>query len=437
MRGGRKWAVRTLLVASSAMAEIQPLHAVHYDSHTAGALENLVAPPYDVIDDVMRRELVGKSPFNIVEVDLPLPGEGEDPYAHAEHIFEAWLQQGVMVKEREPSIWVMRQQFRLGGETMNRTGFFARVRVEDYGQGRIRPHERTHPGPKEDRLRLTRATRANLSPIFSLFHDPGDEAWSVLEPITEGEPFATVVDADGIADRVWRCTDPEQIERLQAALVERELLIADGHHRYETARVYAEEIGGDGDHNYVLQFLCSMEDPGMVILPTHRLLTDLKDSDKQEALAGTLRELFDIERVELDDIEPPAGELPAFGYIDAHFKQPFRLTLKDPKTLEQAMADKPDACRRLDTAALESVILRGPVGLSEDDISHLNGLAYSKDLEDALAAVNDGRADAAFIMRGTPIDQVREVAAAGETMPPKSTFFYPKIPTGLLVNPLE
>ena len=127
----------------------------------------------------------------------------------------------------------------------------------------------------------------------------------------------------------------------------------------------------------------------------------------------------------------------AFGYIDAHFKQPYRLTLKDPKSLEAALPDKPDAYRRLDTAALEALILRGPAGLSEDDISHLNGLAYSKDTADALAAVNDGRADAAFIMHGTPIDQVREVANAGETMPPKSTFFYPKIPTGLLVNPLE
>jgi uncharacterized protein (DUF1015 family) len=419
------------------MAEIQPLHAVHYDTRTAGALENLVAPPYDVIDDEMRRELVAKSPFNIVEVDLPVPEAGEDPYAHAEHIFEAWLQQGVMVKEREPSLWVMRQQFRLGGQTLNRTGFFARVRVDDYGQGRIRPHERTHPGPKEDRLRLTRATRANLSPIFSLFHDPGDAAQSVLEPITDGDPFFTVVDADGIADRVWRVTDPEPIAHLQAALAERELLIADGHHRYETARVYAQEIGGEGDHNYVLQFLCSMEDPGMVILPTHRLLTNLKDSERQEALANTLREHFDIEQVALDQIEPPAGELPAFGYIDAHFKQPFRLTLKDPKSLAQAMPDKPDAYRRLDSAVLESLILHGPVGLAEDDISHLNGLAYSKDTEQALAAINNGQADAAFIMRGTPIDQVRAVAEAGETMPPKSTFFYPKIPTGLLINPLE
>jgi uncharacterized protein (DUF1015 family) len=419
------------------MAEIQPLHALHYDSRTAGALENLVAPPYDVIDELMRRELVGKSPFNIVEVDLPTPQEGEDPYAHAEHLFEAWLQQGVLLKEREPSIWVMRQQFRAAGQTLNRTGFFARVRIEDYGPGRIRPHERTHPGAKEDRLRLTRATRANLSPIFSLYDDPGDGTWSVLAPITESEPYATVVDADGIADRLWRTTDPDIISDLQAALADRELLIADGHHRYETARVYAQDIGGEGDHNYVLQFLCSMEDPGLVILPTHRLLTDLKTSDKHEGIANVLREHFEIEKVELEDIEPPAGELPAFGYIDAHFKQAFRLTLRDPKSLDQAMSDKPDAYRRLDTAVLEALILRGPAGLSEDDISHLNGLAYSNDIEDALEAVTDGRADAAFILRGTPIDQVRQVAAAGETMPPKSTFFYPKVPTGLLLNPLE
>jgi uncharacterized protein (DUF1015 family) len=420
------------------MARIEPLHAVRYEPRTAGALENLVAPPYDVIDERIRGELTAKSPFNIVNIDLPVSENGGgDPYQHATNLYEAWLQQGVLVKERELSIWVMRQQFRVAGQTVNRTGFFARVRVEDYGRGRIRPHERTHPGPKEDRLRLTRATRANLSPIFSLFHDPGDAAWSILEPVTEQEPFWTVVDADGIADRVWRVSDPDTISRLQDALAEAELLIADGHHRYETARVYADEIGGEGDHRYVLMFLCSMEDPGMIILPTHRLLTDLKDSAKQEALAAVLRSAFDIEEVEADALEPPAGEVPAFGYIDSHFKKPFRLTLKDRDAADQAMAGKPDAYKRLDTAVLESLILEGPAGLSEDDISHLNGLAYSKDREDALERIESGEADAAFILRGTPIGHVREVAEAGETMPPKSTFFYPKIPTGLLINPLE
>ena len=164
----------------------------------------------------------------------------------------------------------------------------------------------------------------------------------------------------------------------------------------------------------------------MVIFPTHRLLTDLKDPASRRRLRHAPRALRH-RGGRRSTIEPPAGDLPAFGYIDAHFKKPFRLTLKD-RDRDQALPDKPDAYRRLDTAALEALILRGPLGLSEDDISHLNGLAYSKDTADALAAVNDGRADAAFIMRGTPIDQVREVAAAGETMPPKSTFFYPEDP---------
>src|SRR5215208_2322974 len=414
------------------MADVQPLTTLRYDPAVAGPLGDLIAPPYDVIDDHMRAGLAAQSPYNVVELDLP------ESYEGAARTLEEWRQKGVLVQEDEPAMWVLRQDYTApDGSARTRTGFFARVRVEDYGAGRIRPHERTHPGPKEDRLMLTRATRANLSPIFSLFPDSSGGARETLGQVTSEEPFAEVTDDEGTNNALWRVADPDRIAALQGALADAELLIADGHHRYETARVYADEIGGEGDHNYVLQFLCSMEDPGIVILPTHRLLTDLKTSEKHEAIANTLREHFDIEEVAIEDIEPPAGELPAFGYIDAHFKKPFRLTLKDPKSLEQAMPDKPDASRRLDTAALEALIIRGPAVLSEDDISHLNGLAYSKDTSDALAAIEDGRADAAFIMRGTPIDQVREVAAAGETMPPKSTFFYPKIPTGLLVNPLE
>src|SRR5205823_6708054 len=153
--------------------------------------------------------------------------------------YEAWLEQGVLVKEREPSVWVMRQSFEIAGRKLQRTGFFARVRVEEYGRGRIRPHERTPPGPKGDRLRLTRATRANLSPIFSLFPDPEHEAWAVLEAVTEDDPYATVTDDDGTLNRLWRVADPTTMAGVQDVLRDRELLIADGHHRYETARIYA------------------------------------------------------------------------------------------------------------------------------------------------------------------------------------------------------
>src|SRR5215213_2350540 len=209
------------------MAEIQPLRALRYDPRSVGSLDAVAAPPYDVIDDQMRAQLASRSPFNVVEVDLPRADNGGDPYAHAEHLWEGWQQQGIVVRDREPALWVLTQDYTgPDGNTYTRHGFFARVRVADYGPGRIRPHERTQPGPKEDRLNLTRATRANLSPIFSLFPDPEGEAWKALEPVTAEEPFDTVTDADGTVNRLWRVAEPGTIERVQQALGDRELLIA-------------------------------------------------------------------------------------------------------------------------------------------------------------------------------------------------------------------
>jgi uncharacterized protein (DUF1015 family) len=233
--------------------------------------------------------------------------------------------------------------------------------------------------------------------------------------------------------------DPEHIAALQAALADAELLIADGHHRYETARAYADEVGGEGDHRYVLMFLVALDDPGLLVFPTHRLLTGLKDdAEKQIAIRDTARRDFDIE--ELDDprkLEPLAGnERATFGYMDSFFKRPFRFTLKNQSIADAALAGMPEPYRRLDTAVLEAVFLRGALGMSEDDISHLRGLDYSKNLEDAIERVESGAADAGFFMRATPVAQVREVAEAGESMPPKSTYFFPKVPTGLVFNPL-
>src|SRR2546421_10395867 len=222
------------------MADVQPLRALHYDLRSIGSLDAVTAPPYDVIDEAKRAELAARSPFNVVEVDLPVAQGGDDPYLHAQTTFEAWRQQGIVVQDREPALWPATQEYETpDGERRVRHGFLCRVRVEEYGPGRIRPHERTQPGPKEDRLRLTRATRANLSPIFSLFPDPDGEAWSALEPVTVGDPYSTIRDSDGTVNRLWRCSDPDAIARVQSALSDRELLIADGHHRYATARGYA------------------------------------------------------------------------------------------------------------------------------------------------------------------------------------------------------
>ena len=342
-----------------------------------------------------------------------------------------------MVREREPALWAMTQDYTgPDGQSYTRHGFFCRVRVEDYGAGRIRPHERTHPGPKEDRLRLTRATRANLSPIFSLFPDPGDEAWAALEPATGGEPFGTATDADGTVNRLWRVADAETIASVQAALAERELLIADGHHRYETARVYAEEVGGEGEHRYVLMFLCSLSDPGLTVFPTHRLLTGL-DEDKRAALSRGDRARTSTSRRSTRGSCARRRPRASSSATSTARSRPLRLTLKDQSVADAALPGKPEPYRRLDTAVLEAIVLQGALGMTEDDISHKRGLDYSKDFADALDSVQSGRADAAFFMRATPVEQVREVAEAGESMPPKSTYFFPKIPTGLVFNALE
>jgi uncharacterized protein (DUF1015 family) len=416
------------------MADVQPLRTLRYEPSVAGPLEDLIAPPYDVIDDELRAELVRKSPQNVVEIDLP------ESYEAAAQKLADWHQRGVLTQEDEPALWVLRQDYSApDGNTRTRTGFFARVLVEEYGAGRIRPHERTHPGPKEDRLRLTRATRANLSPIFSLYPDAGGAATELLAQVTSEEPFAEATDHEGTRNTLWRIADAERIAAFQAALADAELLIADGHHRYETARTYAEEVGGDGDHRYVLMFLVALDDPGLLVFPTHRMLTGLKDdTDKQLAIRDVARRDFEIEELgDTRELEPPAGnDRVTFGYMDSFFKRPFRFTLKDQSIADEALAGMPEPYRRLDTAVLEALVLRGALRMSEDDISHLRGLDYSKNLDDAIERVESGAADAGFFMRATPIEQVREVAEAGESMPPKSTYFFPKVPTGLVFNPL-
>jgi len=416
------------------MADLQPLLTLRYDPSVVGSLEDVIAPPYDVIDAELRARLAARSPYNVVEIDLP------ESYDGAAATLADWRAKGALLDEEEPAVWALRQDYLApDGERRRRTGVLARVRVEEYGPGRIRPHERTHPGPREDRLKLTRATRTNLSPIFSLFDDADGIAGRALEQIAGGEPFATAADLDGTENTLWRSADEDLVAELQMALADAELLIADGHHRYETARVYAEEIGGEGPHRYVLMLLCSLSDPGLLIFPTHRLLTGLADdSDKQLAIRDTLMRDFEIE--ELPDpsgLEPSeANGRVAFGYMDSFHRKPYRVTLKDQSIADRALDGMPEPYRRLDTAVLEALLLRGALKMSEDDISHLRGLDYSKNLADAIEAVETGRADAGFFMRATPVEQVREVAETGESMPPKSTYFYPKVPTGLVFNPL-
>jgi uncharacterized protein (DUF1015 family) len=417
------------------MAEIQPLKALHYNLNAVPSLAEVTAPPYDVIDPEQRAELLARSPINMVEIDLPQAPAGGDPYEHAAETLEAWTLQGLLVADREPAIWALTQEYSgPDGSRRTRRGFLARVRVTDYGRGLIRPHERTQPGPKEDRLRLTEATRHNLSPILALH--PGS-VWNLIEPHLGGEPWGEVTDPDGTLHRVWRITDRSVHEIVSAELAAAELLIADGHHRYETARAYAEEVGGEGPHRYTLACLVSLEDPGLTIFGTHRMLRDL-DSDAQDRLANGISEHFEVEEVPEEDLDPAGSEgVGVFGYVDVRLRRGFRLRLNGPSIPDRVLSEHSPAYRRLDAAILEELILKRALGLSDDEIAAKRGLGYARDAGEVLRLLDAGDYQAAFLLRPTPVEQVRQVAAEGETMPPKSTYFFPKLLTGIVLNPLS
>jgi uncharacterized protein (DUF1015 family) len=425
------------------MAEVLPLNALHYDLDAVGSLQDVVAPPYDVIDAAARAELLARSPYNAVAIDLPKPygetgpqGEAQgDPYAAAASSIEAWQQAGALVRDTEPAIWAMEQEYTgPDGSSHTRHGILARVRVEDFEAGTILPHERTLPGPKQDRLELMRATRCNLSPIFSLSTiDP----WpTVADEIEADDLFGEATDASGTVTRVWRMPGP--VDDIVALLADAQLLIADGHHRYETAIAYRDEIGGEGPHNYTLMAITGLDDPGLSIFPTHRLLSGFADDpERQRRLGEGLGELFDVTEVEDDRLDPLGEEgVGVFGLYDSHHKRAFRLRLKDTTELDRQLAGQPEAYRRLDAAILETLVLKGVAGLSEDDILAKRGLGYAKSVEDARRLLDEGAYDVAFVLRPIPVDQTREICESDANMPPKSTYFYPKVLTGLVFNPL-
>ena len=275
-----------LLASATAMADVQPLRALHYDPAVVGPLANVVAPPYDVIDAGQRAALIARSPFNVVAIDLPQA----DPATRTRTRPRASCSRPGSCRARscatpQPALWAHTQDYTgPDGGARTRRGFFCRVRIEEYGAGRVRPHERTHPGPKEDRLRLTRATRANVSPIFSLYSDPEQAAWRRSRRPPSGPPWAR-------GHRRRRHRPPPLARRATAARSppcrpatrDAELLIADGHHRYETMHAYAEEVGGEGEHRYILMCLVALEDPGLTVFPTHRLVGGLDEARRRGA----------------------------------------------------------------------------------------------------------------------------------------------------------
>jgi uncharacterized protein (DUF1015 family) len=426
------------------MADVQPLKALHYDLAKVGGLDAVASPPYDVIDATERAALLARSPYNAVAVDLPVPFDPADPasrpvgdpYEDAARLIDAWRSEGVLIADTEDAVWALSQDYTApDGSTHTRHGVLARVRVEDYETGTVRPHERTHPGPLRDRLELTRATRLNLSPIFSLSTvDP----WPLVAPALSDQPWGEVTDPDGTVNRVWRIAGPVVVAAVVEALAEAQLLIADGHHRYETARAYRDEIGGEGPQNYTLMALTGLDDPGLTVFPTHRLLSGFAhDPARRERLLAGLEELFEVTEIPREELDPMGSEgVGVFGLFDAADGSSRRLRLRDTAELDRRLAGKPEAYRRLDSAILETLVLMGLAGMSEEDITERRGLEYAKSVEAAVEMVADGIYDLAFIQRPVPIEQVKAVAETDENMPPKSTYFFPKVMTGFVFSPV-
>jgi uncharacterized protein (DUF1015 family) len=429
------------------MAEVLPFKALHYDLGKVGSLDAVAAPPYDVIDAAQRRALLERSPYNAVAIDLPkpfdpadpdsVPQPDRDPYAEAAARIESWKADGALVQDDAPSLWALTQDYTApDGNSYSRNGILARVRVEDYESGTVRPHERTHPGPLLDRLELTRAGGYNLSPIFSL---STEDAWPLVAPSLPDEPWGEATDESGTVNRLWKVEDPAVHAAVTECLVAAQLLIADGHHRYETARAFRDEVGGEGPHNYTLMSLTGLDDPGLTVFPTHRLLSGFAhDPERQGKLGNGLRELFEVTEVDREEIDPAGKDgVGVFGLYDAFHKRAFRLRLKDPGEVDRRLEGRPEAYRRLDSAILETLVLKGLAGMSDHDIDERNGLEYAKSVDDALRMVDEGDYDVAFIQRGVPVEQVKDICNTDTVMPPKSTFFFPKVMTGFAFNPVR
>lgn len=432
------------------MADVAAVRGIWFKGDS---LRDVVAPPYDVIGPKDREELVARSPHNIVHIDLP-EGEGDARYAHAKATLDAWLKTGVLARDEQPSMLRYEQTFTPpdGGKPITRKGFFALVRAEPYENRVVLPHERTLSGPKEDRYKLFCATETALSPVFLLYDDTSGDVASALE---QSEPSTDLETYDGIKHRFARVTDKAAIARVTKALKGSALLIADGHHRYETTLRYGKSIDDarakaglpaapDGAHHFVLAFLADSNDKGLLVFPTHRVIHGLASFDANRMLAN-VADLFDV--TELASAEPQAlsKSLEESGTRTPSLVAVFKggrsvlLALKSNVDVNahNVLSTRPPVLRRTDVVLLHAGILESVLGITLEQQALQTNIQYFKKATDAVAEVKSGVGQVAFLMNGTPVADVRRSCEAGEVMPQKSTFFYPKVPTGLLLHRLD
>lgn len=434
------------------MAELQPFAGLRYDTQHHD-LSALIAPPYDVVKGDMRDRLVARSPHNVIEIELP-EGDGDEKYDNAAKLLRQWAGDGVLHQDGV-AFYVYEQEFTVPGTEVRkkRRGVLGALRLEEFGEG-VQPHEHTLSGPKEDRLKLLRATRTNISPIFGLFDDTSGWVDSLLNVACGNKPLATAVDGEGVTHRLCCVDDDEAVNAIVAALEDQPLLIADGHHRYETALNYRNERRAKAPdewtdaepENFVLMMCVSTTDDGLVVLPTHRLIKGVS-GEELSRLEGSLQNHFEIQPViASNDAAGNAAclleRLNAAGSearIGMHVKgRSAIMQLRAGNDHLEAMdAARSNAYNELEVTLLHRLILERELGIDGAALAAGGRVGYTIDAAEAISAVERGDYDAAFFLRPTPVTQVQAVAAAGDKMPQKSTYFYPKLATGLVLRPLD
>lgn len=421
------------------MPTLKPFRAMRYNPEIAGDYSELVAPPYDIIYDEWRERLYDRNPYNIIRLIKAKdePGDGENPnkYKRASDYIKLWIEKGVLRYEDKPSIYVRSDTYTLGNETKTRYGFIALLRIEQFGNN-VHPHERTLSGPKVDRLNLVKATRTNLSQIFSIFKDPGDTVYRLLlNKTTELPPEIEFEDEQGIIRRMWVVNDEDFIAGIKGRLRDRDIIIADGHHRYETALAYKElmeknRTSDDEPFDYVSMYFSSADAPGMTILPTHRKVLGLESFD-EDTFFRKLDDRYKIEPVGKISVDDLLNRI----HIDSEKNNIFGFCTASG--LRIARIKNPEVPKQLDVDILHNDIIENRLGITREDIAAGRYLHFSKSPEHCIDDVSAGKDQMGIFLNAIRSEELFRRVLDGDRMPQKSTYFYPKTLSGLAMYKID
>lgn len=424
------------------MAEIKAFNGLRF-TEKAGEIGQLCCPPYDIISAEQRNQFLNTNPNNIIRLELPkTQNENDDAYENARACLNNWLSDSILAKDDKKGIYIYEMDFSANGSDYKVKGYISLVKLEEFSKGIILPHEETLSKAKTDRFNLMRATGCNFSQIYSLYMDEDQGAYSIIDGASQGKPDSEFTDADGVIHRLWCVYDEKVIAALSEKMADKKLYIADGHHRYETALNYKkfcyDNMQEPENSDYVCMMLVNMENSGLVVFPTHRIVRDLSGFNYNE-VCEKCAEYFEVtpylnrEKGERGLEEAYAQGKKAFVMFTGDNNYTL-LVLKDNEAMKTLMPEASEALRNLDVSILHTLVLERIFGIDKENMAKQINLTYTRVADEAIAEVDGQRANCSFLLNPTRVSEIRDVAAAGEKMPQKSTYFYPKLTTGLVMN---